>query len=203
MSAFVSSEKSPFGKEGLEQQLHFIPVADHIELAPMATSEGSGASASAAEPRVSEELLRPPLLPTVAPESPASREEENMERGKDGKDGKGMKRKGKGEGKGKGKTSTGPSFKAKEKRRATNMLVRALNFLETSADPSSGELCSVCLDEIDWEKPEELLVTRCRHVFHDSCMKQSLNSFGHTCPNCRREVASYGKVTGRWELSMH
>jgi len=45
--------------------------------------------------------------------------------------------------------------------------------------------CSVCLAQ--FKQGDELVITKCNHVFHESCLSQSL-TVNSSCPLCRCEL---------------
>ena len=43
--------------------------------------------------------------------------------------------------------------------------------------------CPICMEAIS--EDEDVLITKCRHKFHASCIFQNVKTNGYKCPNCR------------------
>ena len=43
--------------------------------------------------------------------------------------------------------------------------------------------CPICMELIS--EDEDVLVTKCKHKFHASCVFQNIKTNGYKCPNCR------------------
>jgi len=52
-----------------------------------------------------------------------------------------------------------------------------------------NEKCTVCL--CDFEKEDDVRVTKCKHAFHQTCIDKWLLESNYTCPVCRSEVAEH------------
>eukprot|EP00698_Gefionella_okellyi_P002813 TRINITY_DN12662_c0_g2_i2.p1 TRINITY_DN12662_c0_g2~~TRINITY_DN12662_c0_g2_i2.p1 ORF type:complete len:577 (+),score=87.25 TRINITY_DN12662_c0_g2_i2:144-1874(+) len=50
-----------------------------------------------------------------------------------------------------------------------------------------GDVCSICLEQLDNGKA--LFTTGCKHSFHFSCIRQSVEYENDTCPLCRKSFA--------------
>ena len=50
-----------------------------------------------------------------------------------------------------------------------------------------ADICLICRDKFDTEIP--CLQTKCNHVFHEPCIKQSVGSGNTTCPKCRASLS--------------
>ena len=48
-----------------------------------------------------------------------------------------------------------------------------------------NDTCSVCLAQ--FKQDDKLVITKCNHVFHESCLAQSL-TVNSSCPLCRCEL---------------
>lgn len=51
---------------------------------------------------------------------------------------------------------------------------------------NDGHTCSICLS--DFEKDTQLFLSHCGHLFHDDCIKHSIN-FSNKCPYCRSIIS--------------
>ena len=43
--------------------------------------------------------------------------------------------------------------------------------------------CPICMENIS--EDEDILITKCRHKFHASCIFRNIKTNGYKCPNCR------------------
>ena len=43
--------------------------------------------------------------------------------------------------------------------------------------------CPICMENIS--EDEDVLITKCRHKFHASCIFRNIKTNGYKCPNCR------------------
>ena len=57
---------------------------------------------------------------------------------------------------------------------------------EGESTTSQSLMCSICLHEL--HAGDFVFVGDCRHVFHQNCMQQWVESRGRDCPNCRSEI---------------
>ena len=48
--------------------------------------------------------------------------------------------------------------------------------------------CPICMENI--KEQEDILITKCKHKFHASCMLQNIKTNGYKCPNCRGPLLS-------------
>jgi len=58
---------------------------------------------------------------------------------------------------------------------------------EVFSDSEDGEVCAICLNELDSESPMLLAFTSCTHQFHSGCVREWMKTKG-TCPICRRPI---------------
>ena len=67
---------------------------------------------------------------------------------------------------------------------------KSLDFLERSIEElrGGGGSCSVCLDDL--ENGEAICMTKCGHVFHESCLRD-VRELRPECPNCRQAVQDF------------
>ncbi len=59
-------------------------------------------------------------------------------------------------------------------------LIRRQHF--NNQNNQNNEECSICLELIN---SNNMIITYCNHIFHDSCIKQMLY-YNNKCPLCRR-----------------
>jgi DNA-directed RNA polymerase subunit RPC12/RpoP len=48
--------------------------------------------------------------------------------------------------------------------------------------------CPICMENI--KEQEDVLITKCKHKFHASCLLQNTKTNGYKCPNCRSPLLS-------------
>ena len=48
--------------------------------------------------------------------------------------------------------------------------------------------CPICMENI--KEQEDVLITKCKHKFHASCLLQNTEINGYKCPNCRSPLLS-------------
>lgn len=54
-----------------------------------------------------------------------------------------------------------------------------------------GEKCSICLEDFDFNSNNAIVLTNCKHPYHENCIKEWLR-IRTTCPNCAQNlVATY------------
>ena len=53
--------------------------------------------------------------------------------------------------------------------------------------------CPICMENIKEE--EDILITKCKHKFHTSCLLQNTKTNGYKCPNCRGPLLSKSTPT--------
>jgi DNA-directed RNA polymerase subunit RPC12/RpoP len=53
--------------------------------------------------------------------------------------------------------------------------------------------CPICMENIKEE--EDILITKCKHKFHASCLLQNTKTNGYKCPNCRGPLLSKSTPT--------
>ena len=57
-----------------------------------------------------------------------------------------------------------------------------------NSDEYMGDCCSICLfDYNDVEQQQEIVKTKCNHIFHLNCLSNWVNQ-SKTCPICRNEM---------------
>lgn len=47
------------------------------------------------------------------------------------------------------------------------------------------EMCTVCCDNINYDKHDDIFAYKCGHLFHRHCAKEWIRMCGMSCPNCR------------------
>ncbi|PIA52607.1 hypothetical protein AQUCO_01000470v1 [Aquilegia coerulea] len=55
----------------------------------------------------------------------------------------------------------------------------------TSALPSE---CAICLDVFEEGNKQSWILPRCKHIFHEECIRKWLAAYGWTCPICRSVI---------------
>ena len=53
--------------------------------------------------------------------------------------------------------------------------------------------CPICMEHI--KEDEDILITKCKHKFHASCLLQNTKTNGYKCPNCRDPLLSKSTPT--------
>ena len=54
--------------------------------------------------------------------------------------------------------------------------------------PLHGSSCAICLEELEGNLEESVVVLLCSHVLHECCLIPSILKGNRTCPLCRQEV---------------
>jgi hypothetical protein len=52
---------------------------------------------------------------------------------------------------------------------------------------SNDSVCSICLENLDFQIKNSTIKTHCNHCFHNNCLEQWLNNHS-TCPYCRFSI---------------
>ena len=66
------------------------------------------------------------------------------------------------------------------------------NMLRQYEDKHAKPSCPICMDDIE-ETTKNCVTTKCGHVFHTSCLMQSIAHNGFGCPYCRTVMAEVPK----------
>ncbi|KAL5704566.1 RING-type E3 ubiquitin transferase [Ranunculus cassubicifolius] len=81
--------------------------------------------------------------------------------------------------------------RVRDERKSQLILELLENFQEQSPRSSYKDLlpseCAVCLDIFE-EDDKSWILPRCKHVFHDGCIREWLKALGSTCPICRSVI---------------
>lgn len=54
---------------------------------------------------------------------------------------------------------------------------------------STEQNCVICLDSI--EKNHDVIELKCKHLYHEECIKTYLEKYNHKCPICRDDVGKH------------
>ena len=59
---------------------------------------------------------------------------------------------------------------------------------EVEREDESDYKCTVCLESV--KEDESVIVLKCKHIFHEKCIKTWLTKCSNKCPVCREVVAN-------------
>ena len=65
-------------------------------------------------------------------------------------------------------------------------------------DDDLKQQCSICISEIEMQN--QIAITACNHIFHQSCLYQWLISTRKNCPYCRTEIINKQMLEGRFRI---
>jgi hypothetical protein len=54
-------------------------------------------------------------------------------------------------------------------------------------DINSSECC-ICYSKYQEDLDNKAVILRCKHIFHDECIKTYLSTYSSKCPECRTDI---------------